>query len=129
MSYILQGSLNGCRAYTGMVEVCFLLRSDLTGENKLWSSLEVCFNWFLQSLRSSLTYLSGASGIGELIANTLAVRNVTTIVLDVKPIVTENCETTCAINNEHRRSSALQTISHFINAMCQSGKRLRLFLK
>ncbi|KAH8118472.1 retinal short-chain dehydrogenase/reductase [Phellopilus nigrolimitatus] len=32
----------------------------------------------------------GASGIGELIANTLAVRNVTTIVLDVKPIVTEN---------------------------------------
>lgn len=34
----------------------------------------------------------GASGIGELIANTLAVRNVTVVVLDIKPIVTENCE-------------------------------------
>ena len=33
----------------------------------------------------------GASGIGELIANTLAVRNVTVVVLDVNPIVTENC--------------------------------------
>ncbi|KAL5530289.1 hypothetical protein ACEPAF_6546 [Sanghuangporus sanghuang] len=32
----------------------------------------------------------GSSGIGELIANTLAVRNVTTIVLDVNPIETEN---------------------------------------
>ncbi|THH19793.1 hypothetical protein EW146_g1447 [Bondarzewia mesenterica] len=32
----------------------------------------------------------GASGIGELIANTLAVRNVTVVVLDVNPIVTEN---------------------------------------
>jgi len=33
----------------------------------------------------------GASGIGELLANTLAVRNVTVVVLDVNPIVTENC--------------------------------------
>jgi len=32
----------------------------------------------------------GASGIGELLANTLAVRGVTVVVLDVKPIVTEN---------------------------------------
>jgi len=32
----------------------------------------------------------GSSGIGELIANTCAVRNVTVIVLDVKPIATEN---------------------------------------
>ncbi|KAI0700718.1 retinal short-chain dehydrogenase/reductase [Cytidiella melzeri] len=32
----------------------------------------------------------GASGVGELIANTLAVRNVTVAVLDVNPIVTEN---------------------------------------
>jgi len=32
----------------------------------------------------------GASGIGELLANTLAVRNVNVIVLDVNPIVTEN---------------------------------------
>ncbi|KAF9464869.1 retinal short-chain dehydrogenase/reductase [Collybia nuda] len=32
----------------------------------------------------------GASGIGELLANTLAVRNVNVVVLDVNPIVTEN---------------------------------------
>jgi len=32
----------------------------------------------------------GSSGIGELIANTLAVRNVAVVVLDIKPIVTEN---------------------------------------
>lgn len=32
----------------------------------------------------------GASGVGELLANTLAVRNVTVIVLDINPIVTEN---------------------------------------
>jgi short-subunit dehydrogenase len=32
----------------------------------------------------------GASGIGELLANTLAVKNVTVVVLDVKPIETEN---------------------------------------
>ncbi|KAF9779449.1 retinal short-chain dehydrogenase reductase [Thelephora terrestris] len=32
----------------------------------------------------------GASGVGELLANTLAVRNVTVVVLDVKPIATEN---------------------------------------
>ena len=34
----------------------------------------------------------GASGIGELIANTLAVRNVTVVVLDINPIVSENCK-------------------------------------
>jgi len=32
----------------------------------------------------------GASGIGELLANTLAVRNVTVVVLDLNPIITEN---------------------------------------
>ncbi|KAI9000856.1 retinal short-chain dehydrogenase/reductase [Trametes punicea] len=32
----------------------------------------------------------GSSGLGELIANTLAVRNVSVVVLDVEPIVTEN---------------------------------------
>ena len=34
----------------------------------------------------------GSSGMGELLANTLAVRNVTVVVLDVNPIQTENCE-------------------------------------
>lgn len=32
----------------------------------------------------------GSSGIGELLANTLAVKNVTVVVLDIKPIETEN---------------------------------------
>ncbi|KAH7930676.1 retinal short-chain dehydrogenase reductase [Leucogyrophana mollusca] len=32
----------------------------------------------------------GSSGIGELLANTLAVRNVMVVVLDIKPIITEN---------------------------------------
>jgi len=36
----------------------------------------------------------GASGVGELLANTLAVRNVTVVVLDVNPIVTENYNVT-----------------------------------
>jgi NAD(P)-dependent dehydrogenase (short-subunit alcohol dehydrogenase family) len=36
----------------------------------------------------------GASGIGELLANTLAVRNVNVVVLDVNPIVTENYNVT-----------------------------------
>ena len=38
-----------------------------------------------------IVQLLGASGIGELIANTLAVRGVTVVVLDVNPIITENC--------------------------------------
>jgi len=37
----------------------------------------------------------GASGIGELLANTLAVRNVNVVVLDVNPIITENYNITC----------------------------------
>ncbi|KAG9218830.1 hypothetical protein CCMSSC00406_0001056 [Pleurotus cornucopiae] len=36
----------------------------------------------------------GSSGIGELLANTLAVRNVNVVVLDVNPIQTENFEPT-----------------------------------
>jgi NAD(P)-dependent dehydrogenase (short-subunit alcohol dehydrogenase family) len=39
----------------------------------------------------NLIIAAGASGIGELLANTLAVRNVTVVVLDTNPIVTENC--------------------------------------
>ena len=36
-------------------------------------------------------HATGASGVGELLANTLAVRNVSVVVLDVKPIQTDNC--------------------------------------
>lgn len=48
---------------------------------------------------SSQGLVEGSSGIGELIANTLAVRNVTVVVLDVKPIVTENCTSSQTPNN------------------------------
>ncbi|OBZ76728.1 Short-chain dehydrogenase/reductase family 16C member 6 [Grifola frondosa] len=44
----------------------------------------------------------GSSGIGELIANTLAVRNVNVVVLDIKPIVTQNYNITyykCDVSN------------------------------
>ncbi|KAJ7284101.1 hypothetical protein C8J57DRAFT_1499081 [Mycena rebaudengoi] len=33
----------------------------------------------------------GSSGVRELLANTLAARNVSIVVLDIKPIQTENC--------------------------------------
>lgn len=32
----------------------------------------------------------GSSGMGELLANTLAVRNINVVVLDIKPIQTDN---------------------------------------
>ncbi|KAL0580072.1 hypothetical protein V5O48_001931 [Marasmius crinis-equi] len=41
----------------------------------------------------------GSSGVGELLANTLAVRNVTVAVLDIKPIVTENCKSLSALHD------------------------------
>ncbi|KAH9948370.1 retinal short-chain dehydrogenase/reductase [Amylocystis lapponica] len=44
------------------------------------------FNWGEQIV----VVTGGSSGIGELIANTLAVRNVTVVVLDINPIITEN---------------------------------------
>jgi hypothetical protein len=53
------------------------------------------FRLFFLSPSGTLTisdiHSSGASGVGELLANTLAVRNVNVVVLDVKPIVSENC--------------------------------------
>ncbi|KAI0278837.1 retinal short-chain dehydrogenase/reductase [Russula aff. rugulosa BPL654] len=60
----------------------------LTGVNKLSSSQEVRLSHRPRCVLR--TIYTGASGVGELLANTLAVRNVTVVVLDVKPIVTEN---------------------------------------
>lgn len=57
--------------------------------NKSCSSQEVRLS--PRSRCVARTVYTGASGVGELLANTLAVRNVTVVVLDVKPIVTENC--------------------------------------
>jgi len=52
-------------------------------------------NWFYQAARVSwedqiVLITGGSSGVGELLANTLAVRNVTVVVLDINPIVSEN---------------------------------------
>ncbi|EAU84355.1 retinal short-chain dehydrogenase/reductase [Coprinopsis cinerea okayama7 len=55
----------------------------------------------------------GASGIGELLANTLAVRNVTVVVLDVNPIVTENYNITyykCDVSKWEEVEAAAKTI-------------------
>ncbi|TCD67550.1 hypothetical protein EIP91_012247 [Steccherinum ochraceum] len=55
----------------------------------------------------------GASGIGELIANTLAVRNVNVVVLDVNPIVTENYNITyykCDVSKWEEVEAVAQTI-------------------
>lgn len=37
-----------------------------------------------------LYIIIGSSGIGHLLANTLAVRNVNVVVLDIEPLITEN---------------------------------------
>ena len=78
--------------------------------------------WFTLRLQTTHT---GASGIGELLANTLAVRNVTVVVLDVKPIVTENC--TDSFSNSQPSPSLImfQSTSIIINAMSQDWKRSR----
>ncbi|KAI0254760.1 retinal short-chain dehydrogenase/reductase [Lactifluus subvellereus] len=55
----------------------------------------------------------GASGIGELLANTLAVRNVTVVVLDIKPIVTENYNINyykCDITNWEEVEAVARTV-------------------
>ncbi|KAL0949263.1 hypothetical protein HGRIS_009341 [Hohenbuehelia grisea] len=55
----------------------------------------------------------GSSGIGELLANTLAVRNVTVVVLDVKPIETENFNITyykCDVSKWEEVEAVAKTI-------------------
>ncbi|KAI0638346.1 retinal short-chain dehydrogenase/reductase [Trametes polyzona] len=55
----------------------------------------------------------GSSGLGELIANTLAVRNVTVVVLDIKPIVTENYNITyykCDVSKWEEVEAVAKTI-------------------
>lgn len=90
LSLLQKGSLNGYLACIEMEETYFLLLRDLTGETKLLWWLEVR-TLYLLPLYLAYRHCPGASGIGELIANTMAVRNVTTVVMDVNPIVTENC--------------------------------------
>ncbi|TFY72993.1 hypothetical protein EVG20_g39 [Dentipellis fragilis] len=77
----------------------------------------------------------GASGIGELVANTLAVRSVTVVVLDIKPIVTENYNITyyqCDVSKweevEAVSKKAIEEIGHptvlINNAGVVQGKRI-----
>jgi hypothetical protein len=58
----------------------------VTGGEFTWTAFGS--DWLIRDSRPAL----GSSGVGELVANTLAVRNVTVVVLDIKPIITENCE-------------------------------------
>lgn len=80
----------------------------------------------MTSYSINFIFLSGASGIGELLANTLAVRNINVIVLDVNPIITENC--TRGYSNRWIQGTdvTLQTISHILNVMSPSSKKLKL---
>ncbi|TFK22320.1 retinal short-chain dehydrogenase/reductase [Coprinopsis marcescibilis] len=59
----------------------------------------------------------GASGIGELLANTLAVRNVSVVVLDINPIVTENYNVTyykCDVSKWEEVEAVAKTIKEEI---------------
>ena len=67
----------------------------------------------------------GASGVGELLANTLAVRNVTVVVLDVKPIVTENCERNLENRSRGHSKNIKQIIFLTTNVMYLIGSRLK----
>ena len=72
---------------------------------------------------ANLFFLPGASGIGELLANTLAVRNVNVIVLDINPIMTENCAYTRCFHLFPKLILIFQTTSLIINATSQNGKK------
>ena len=48
---------------------------------------------------AALRMYIGASGIGSLLARTLAVRNVTVVVLDINPIETENCNFSSSVSH------------------------------
>lgn len=120
----MQGSLSGARNFIVIKAAC---SSDLvrwTGQNRLLSLRVVCSSQIFVQYKPS-NHSTGASGIGELLANTLAVRNVSVVVLDINPIVTENC---MFAKTPLRRliSFAMQTISLTINAMFPSGKKLKL---
>lgn len=61
----------------------------------------------------------GSSGVGELLANTLAFRNVTVVVLDIKPVVTDNSNITfykCDVSNweevETVAKKVIQEVGH-----------------
>lgn len=85
-----QGSSNGFPASTATKGVCSTLPDSLTGATKSWSSPVVNFVSSV-SAGSADSSFEGSSGVGELLANTLAVKSVTVVVLDVEPIQTQNC--------------------------------------
>jgi len=69
---------------------------------------------FLGSLFANLTgHVIGASGIGELVANTLAVRNVTVVVLDINPIITENCTSLYDLHSQSSSVCAPDNIAYY----------------
>ena len=77
----------------------------------------------MTSYNINLIFVSGASGIGELLANTLAVRNVNVVVLDLNPIVTENCTRGHSNRRIQGTDVTLQSILHIINVISRSLKK------
>ena len=68
--------------------------------------------------------------MGELLANTLAVRNVNVVVLDIKPIQTENCVLLTLFRESNTHRHLLQIIiSRTTNVMFLSGKKSKQFLR
>jgi hypothetical protein len=99
------------------------LRLERTNRSHHWRYDPYQLHWALSRLKTHI----GASGVGELLANTLAVRNVTVVVLDIKPIVTENCASPFPIYFSIQCESCHQTTSLITNVMFRSGRKLRPF--
>lgn len=68
--------------------------------------------------------------MGELLANTLAVRNVNVVVLDIKPIQTDNCAPlTFFFGGPDTHYLPLQIISRTTNVTFPGGKKSKQFLR
>ncbi|KAF8914210.1 retinal short-chain dehydrogenase/reductase [Gymnopilus junonius] len=100
--------------FVGIIPIFYIFQGARPSDSIVISSaiywVVICafwsFKWFSQLYRNQgslvlrpmpldwseqiVVVTGGASGIGELLANTMAVRNVTVVVLDVNPIITEN---------------------------------------
>lgn len=88
---------------------------------KIWLGRADCsYHWRCVTIIfyvNNLIIIAGASGIGELLANTLAVRNVNVVVLDVNPIVTENCTWGCG-NSGHGKLTIGRRQYHIFQMWC-----------
>lgn len=78
----------------------------------------------LQWSEQIVVITGGVSGIGGLLANTLAIQNVTVVVLDINPIVTENCK--CLADTIGWKVAHIWQITlHITSVTFRNGKRLK----